>query len=75
MAKDGKFPRQGKLSGKLRQYDITYEELASYIGITPSAICAIINGHVDYKLSIARKIRTYIQKKARVDLPLSEIID
>lgn len=70
-----KFPRQDKLAGKLRQYDITYEELSPYIGITSSAISAIINGYVDYKLSIARKIRAYIQKKSGVELSLSEILD
>lgn len=70
-----KFPRQDKLAGKLRQYNITYEELSPFIGITPSAISAIINGYVDFKLSLARKIRAYIQKKAKTQITLEEIID
>lgn len=70
-----KFPRQDKLAGKLRQHDITYEELSRYIGITPSAICSIIVGNVDYKLSVARKIRAYIQMKSGAELSLSEILD
>jgi len=70
-----KFPRQDKLAGKLRQYDITYEELSRYIGISPSAICSIVVGNVDFKLSVARKILAYIQKKSGTELSLSEILD
>lgn len=70
-----KFPRQGKLLGKLRQYDVTYQELGEFVGLTASGVEAIVNGRVDFKLSIARKIKTYLVKKSKLELALSDIIE
>ncbi len=75
MSKTTKFPRQSKLLGKLRQYDITYEQLGNAIGRTPAAIEAIVNGRVDFRLSLARKIKTYLIKKSKQDMLLDDIID
>jgi predicted transcriptional regulator len=71
-----RFPRQSKLAGKLRQYDVTYEEIAKAVGFSgPAAIEAIINGRVDYKVSIARKIKTYLSKKSKDNLMLEDILE
>ena len=70
-----KFPRQGKLAGKLKQYDVSVPEIAKAVSKSPELIYAIISGHVDYKASIARKIKTYISKKYKVDLTLDDIIE
>lgn len=69
------FPRQNKLAGKLRQYQITYEELANGIGMSAAGVEAIMNGRVDFKLSIARKICLYISKKSGENVELSDIVE
>ena len=46
-----KFPRQGKLIGLMRRYDITYEEMGNAIGMTASGVEAIANGRVDFRKS------------------------
>ena len=71
-----KFPRQANLAGALRKYDVTYEEAAKAVGFKGAgAIEAIINGRVDFKMSVARKLRNFLSKKGKLDLNLSEIID
>ena len=70
-----KFPRQSKLLGKMRQYDITYEQLGKAIGRSPASIEAIVNGRVDFKLSLAKKIRTFLAKKSNQNILLDDIID
>ena len=69
------FPRQGKLAGKLKQYDVSVPEIAKAVGKSPELIYAIISGQVDYKASVARKIKTYISKRHKVDLTLDDIIE
>jgi predicted transcriptional regulator len=69
------YPRQGKLAGALKQYDITYQELADNISTTVAHLSNICNGKADFKLSLARKIRDYISKKAGIELQISDIIE
>ena len=68
-------PRQGKLAGKLKQYDIAIPEIAKAIGRSPDLVYAIISGQVDYKVSIARKIKTYISRKCKTDITFEDIVE
>lgn len=70
-----KFPRQANLQGKLRQHDITYEELGNAIGMTASGVEAILNGRVDFKLSIVKKIQVYLFKKTKIQYSLTDILE
>lgn len=70
-----KHVRQAKLAGILRMHDITYEELARGIGKSNSTISFIINGEVDFKVSTAKKIVAFVNKKAKQSYVLADVID
>jgi predicted transcriptional regulator len=69
-----KFPRQTRLAGLLRGLEVTYEELGRAIGLSGSTISQIVTGTNDYKLSIGRKIKTYLQLKSKREISLDEIM-
>jgi predicted transcriptional regulator len=75
MPKISNFPRQNKLVGKLAEMDITYGQLAEAVGRSTTGISAIINGTVDFKLSLARKIQRYLSRKSKQDISLMDIIE
>ncbi len=70
-----KYPRQGKLIGKMAQYDLTQQQLADGIGMSVSGINAILSGTVDFKLSIARKIATFLSKISKTNVSLSDVVE
>lgn len=70
-----KHARHGNLAAVLKRHDITYAELGEGIGKSISAISFIINGDVDYKLSVAKKILAYVEAHAGVKYSYNDIID
>ena len=70
-----KYPRQNKLVGKLAELNVTYTELADAIGKSAPTVSAIINGQIDMKLSISKKIIAYLNKKSNIELSIDDIID
>jgi len=70
-----KYPRQSKLVGKLAELNVTYTELADAIGKSAPTVSAIINGQVDMRLSISKKIIEYLNKKSSIKLSVEDIMD
>jgi predicted transcriptional regulator len=67
------FSELSRLKGKMTEHHITYEELAKALGKSTSGVCKILNGEVDAKLSIQRRIKNYVNKKAERLYTLDEL--
>ena len=59
-------PPYDKLKGFLKEKGVTYRDIASLLGITPTSVTAKINGKSDFYVSEAQAIKNKYQPEREI---------